>query len=45
MIEPRNPVFEFSSVIRNGGSEASAKAYTVPSKSGATSAKTLRTQR
>ena len=34
MIEPRNAVFEFSSVTLAGGSDASPKAYTVARSSG-----------
>jgi hypothetical protein len=34
MIGPRNAEFEFSSVTRNGGSDAIENAYTVANKTG-----------
>ena len=45
MIEPRNAVFELSSVMRNGGRLASANANTAATPSGRNSAGTLRRQR
>ena len=44
MIEPRNAVFEFSSVMPNGGRLASANAPTAATQSGRNSAGTLRLQ-
>ena len=44
MIDPRNAVFELSSVMLKGGRLASAKASTVATDSGRNSAGTLRRQ-